>query len=141
MHTIKKETSANTMCPLSQGITFIEVLLILMLLALFTAITARIYLDYVAHAPLNQTQRDILTIKNALMLYQLDNGFYPTTEQGLSALVTQPTSQPIPLHWTHYLKAIPLDQGGNPYHYTSPDKHHDMSVYGENSLRHLFDSW
>lgn len=99
------------------GITLIEILLIIMLLSIFTAIYIHLSSNKMEMTKLDKTQCDILTIENGMRFYKLDNGFYPTTSQGIAALVTKPTTKPIPLHWTPYLKTIPHDKDGKPYHY------------------------
>ena len=85
----------------SQGITLIEVMLIAVVLAIVTAIVFRIYLIRSAAPSPNKTSQAILAIENGMKLYKLDNGFYPTSEQGISALVIKPTTKPIPQHWTN----------------------------------------
>ena len=102
-----------------QGMTLIEILLILMLLAIFSSISYRLYSIYKPHPLITKPTESILILKNALKFYKLDNGSYPTTEQGISALVSKPTTSPIPQHWTQYLKTIPFDQWGRPYHYVN----------------------
>ncbi len=65
---------------------------------------------------------DLRTISAALKVYRLDNGDYPTTEQGLAALATRPTAAPVPANWhgEGYLPDVPVDPWGNPYVYKSP---------------------
>ena len=116
---------------LNQGITLIEILLILMMLSVLAAITTRIYLNNAESPILTPSQQTILTIENAMKYYKLDNGFYPTTTQGISALVTKPTTQPIPKHWTQYLKTIPLDSSGKPFHYVNPGNDLDIQIYSK----------
>lgn len=112
----------------SQGITLIELMLITMVFAVLISIIARIYLTYMENPRYDKTQRDILTIENAMIFYKIDNGFYPTNEQGISALLVKPVTEPIPKHWTPYLKSMPLDKQGKPYRYANPGKHHDIDV-------------
>lgn len=104
----------------TQGITLIEVMLITMVFAVVISIVARIYLNDTEHPRYDKTQQDILTIENAMKFYKIDNGFYPTNEQGLSALLVKPVTEPIPQHWIQYLKSIPLDKQGKPYRYVKP---------------------
>lgn len=114
-----------------QGITLIEILLILILLAILTAVIVRIYWEVTAQHTIDKTRQDILTIENGLKFYKLDNGFYPTTAQGIAALVIKPTTPPIPQHWKPYLNAIPVDQQGHPYHYENPGQCSEFDVYSE----------
>lgn len=69
---------------------------------------------------------DIQSIGTSLMQYEAMNGFYPTTEQGLQALVSQPQSEPRPERWRQFFDTLPKDPWGNPYIYRSPGiKHPD----------------
>lgn len=104
---------------LSKRFTLIEMLLIVMIIAIFSSIFYRLYSTNVTYVPLTKTQETRLMLDNAMKLYKLDNGNYPTTEQGISALVTKPTTKPIPQHWTQYLKKIPVDESGAPYLYVN----------------------
>lgn len=78
---------------------------------------------------------DLKTISAALRLYRLDNGDYPTTEQGLAALVNRPTAPPEPMNWTGdgYLPEAPVDPWGRPYVYRSPGQagRFDLLSYGK----------
>ena len=115
----------------NRGITLIEIMLIAMILVIFSALFFRIYLSMTKQPTLDKTPQEILTIENAMKFYKLDNGFYPTSSQGIAALVIKPTTKPIPQHWTPYLKSIPLDQFGKPYHYTNPGKHAEIDIYSD----------
>ena len=74
-----------------------------------------------------RVQADVSSIKTQLKLYNGLNGFYPTTQQGLNALVTQPTSEPRPRHWTQGCEQVPRDPWGNEYNYLFPGKHNPGS--------------
>jgi general secretion pathway protein G len=77
---------------------------------------------------------EIRELQTSLELFKLDNGFYPTTEQGLDALVSQPTTGKIPKNYPEagYLDKLPLDPWGSPYVYVSPGAHgeYDIESYG-----------
>lgn len=120
----------------NHGITLIEIMLILIIISIFTSIIVRVYLSKTAYPTYDNVQQEILTIKNAMKFYKLDNGFYPTTAQGISALVIKPTTQPIPKHWTQYLKKIPTDQWGHSYHYENPGKDNEIDIYSDSSTLH-----
>ncbi len=80
-------------------------------------------------------ETNIIILKTAISLYELDNGFYPSTSQGLSALIERPNSNPKPTGWNGpYIKEIPEDPWENPYHYVYPGIHNtdtfDLSSYG-----------
>lgn len=85
------------------------------------------------HAKLTAARTDIQSISTALEIYRLDNGRYPTTAQGLEALVKQPTVAPLPRQWSlqGYLKSTPSDPWGSPYHYASPGSrsNHGYDLY------------
>jgi general secretion pathway protein G len=74
---------------------------------------------------------DIAAITQALKLYRLDNVAYPSTEQGLQALVTQPTTQPVPVNWKHggYLDRVPKDPWGREYLYLNPGVRGEIDVF------------
>jgi general secretion pathway protein G len=73
----------------------------------------------------------IKEIEQALDLFRLDNGFYPTTEQGIAALVTKPSLPPEPQNWRSggYLKKIPVDPWGNAYVYRNPGDHGEIDLF------------
>ena len=74
-----------------------------------------------------RVQADISSIKTQLKLYNGLNGFYPTTQQGLKALVAQPTSEPRPRQWSQSFEQVPRDPWGNEYNFTCPGKHNANS--------------
>jgi general secretion pathway protein G len=76
-------------------------------------------------------RQDIASLLQALKLYRLDNLRYPTTEQGLAALVTRPTLPPVPPNWKPggYLERLPRDPWGNPYQYLSPGLRGEVDVF------------
>lgn len=75
-------------------------------------------------------KQDMASIMQALKLYKLDNQRYPTTEQGLQALITKPTSEPVPRNWKSggYLERAPTDPWGNPYQYLNPGLHGELDI-------------
>ena len=86
-----------------------------------------------------KTYMDVIAA--ALHYYNLDNGMYPTTKQGLEALVKKPTLPPIPSKWRGpYLGKIPLDSWGNPYNYVCPGAHNKNS-YDLSSSQDLVNNW
>lgn len=116
------------------GITLIEIMVVLVILG----ILATIIIPRIAGKP-EQARRtkailDIKSIETALSLFHMDNGFYPSTEQGLLALVEKPTTGRIPTNYAEdgYLKKVPLDPWKNPFVYLSPGAHgdYDLVSYG-----------
>jgi general secretion pathway protein G len=74
-------------------------------------------------------KHDIAALMQSLKLYRLDNGRYPTNEQGLQALVARPQAQPLPPNWKPYLDNVPKDPWGNPYQYLNPGVHGEIDVF------------
>lgn len=107
-----------------KGFTLIEVMVVVVILGILAAIVVPKIMHRPEQARVVKAKQDIYAIQNALDLYKLDNGIYPTTEQGLAALVTQPTSPPIPNNWSTdgYLKHIPTDPWGKVYQYENNDE-------------------
>jgi general secretion pathway protein G len=117
-----------------KGFTLIELLVVILILSLLVAIVAPRILGRTDEARKTATQVQIKQLEGALSLYRLDNGFYPTTEQGLEALVTKPTISPVPPKWREggYIPKVPLDPWGKPFVYLSPGTHgeYDLVSYG-----------
>ena len=119
-----------------RGFTLIEVLLVVILLAVIASMVVPRLTGRSRKAKISIARTDILgSIPTALDLYELDNGAYPTTEQGLQALLTEPTSPPVPRKWSGpYLKRAPLDPWDNPYQYRHPGAHntdeYDLFSFG-----------
>lgn len=116
----------------SAGFTLIEVMVVIVILGLLAAIIAPKIMDNPDKARVVRAQQDIQTIASALQLYKLDNFVYPTTDQGLEALIQQPTTPPVPKHWKPggYLEQLPLDPWDHPYQYLQPGVHNtSFDVY------------
>lgn len=101
------------------GFTLIEVMVVVVILGILAAIIVPKIMSRPEQARVVKVKQDILAIQSALDLYKLDNGTYPTTDQGLQALVTKPTVNPIPRNWKSdgYLQDIPQDPWGEAYQY------------------------
>jgi general secretion pathway protein G len=100
-----------------------EMLLVLTIISLLVAL-AMFHLGNIAGtADEKKVDADIAGFKELLAAYQLETGSLPTTEQGLKALVTKPTVEPIPQHWRAMLDQETLDPWGHPYQYRNPGKH------------------
>ena len=113
------------------GFTLIEVMVVVVILAILAAIVVPRILQRPEQARIVAAKQDIESIENALSLYKLDNGFYPTTSQGIQALVTKPDSPPVPENWAPggYLKKLPVDPWNNPYHYMHPGQHGEIDIW------------
>ena len=113
------------------GFTLIEIMVVVVILGILAAMVAPKILSRPDQAKGTVARSDIETISQALELFRLDNGFYPTLDQGLEALVRRPSSPPDAKNWNPegYLKKIPVDPWGNPYIYLQPGKHGKFDLY------------
>ncbi len=104
------------------GFTLIEILVVIAVLAMLAALVAPNVFQHLGTAKDSTARSQIELLGAALDAYRLDNGRYPTTDQGLEALWTPPTTQPLPANWRgpYLRKQVPLDPWGNPYIYISP---------------------
>jgi len=124
-----------------RGFTLIEIMVVIVILAMLAAFVGPKLLGRTDEAKVKTTRIQIKGIESALKLYKLDNGAFPTTEQGLSALVTKPTVGVIPKSYREggYLesKSVPKDAWGNDYIYVSPGEHgdYDLSSYGADGVK------
>jgi len=105
--------------PGAQGYTLLEIMVVVFILGLLVTIVAPRIMGRTDEARVTSAIANMKSIEQALNLYRLDNGTYPTTEQGLEALVTRPTAPPIPRAWRSegYLPRVPLDPWGNAFVY------------------------
>lgn len=116
----------------SRGFTLIEVMVVVVILGILAAIVVPKIMSRPEQARMVKVKQDILAIQSALNLYKLDNGVYPTTEQGLDALVKKPTASPIPRNWKSdgYLDQLPMDPWGETYQYSSEGDQVKIFSYG-----------
>ena len=115
------------------GFTLIEIMVVVVILGILAAMVAPKILSRPDQAKVTVARSDIETISQALELFRLDNGFYPSTDQGLEALVKKPTVAPEPRNWNPeaYLKRMPVDPWGNPYLYLQPGNHGKYDLYSQ----------
>jgi len=115
----------------TRGFTLIELMVVLVILGVLAAIIAPKIMDRPDEARIIAAKQDIASLVQALKLYRLDNIRYPTTEQGLQALVTKPTIEPIPNNWKSggYLERLPKDPWGNVYLFLNPGRHGEIDVF------------
>lgn len=108
--------------PPDAGLTLVEMIVVLAIIALVAALIVPNVIGRPDQARVTTANTDIRTIGAALKMYRLDNGDYPTTDQGLKALSERPATPPIPQSWSPegYLPQVPVDPWGNPYVYQSP---------------------
>lgn len=114
----------------SRGFTLIEIMVVVVILGILAAFVVPKLLNRPDEARITKAATDIKGIEQALGLFKLDNGYYPTTEQGLAALVSKPTIGRIPVKYAEggYLKKVPADPWGTPYLYLAPGTHGDFDI-------------
>ena len=113
----------------SSGFTLIEVLVVVMILGILAALIVPRVMDRPDEAKRVAARADIGSIVQALKMYRLDNGAYPTTDQGLQALVQRPTTNPVPNNWKPYLDRVPRDPWGTDYQFLAPGTHGEIDVF------------
>lgn len=113
-----------------RGLTLMETMVFIVIVSILAALVVPRLFTRPEEARHTKAKQEILAIQSALELYRLDNGFFPSTEQGLQALVTRPTTEPIPAAWRSggYLKELPVDPWGRPYLYVNPGKRNPTDV-------------
>lgn len=114
------------------GFSLIEIMIVIVILGMLAAVLVPRIMDRPDEARVTKAQMDIRVLEAAVRYYKLDNTRYPTTEQGLEALVAEPTAPPPPKNWRQggYLEAseAPKDPWGNDYVYRSPGEEHDFII-------------
>jgi general secretion pathway protein G len=115
----------------SRGFTLIEIMVVVVIMGILAALVVPKLMGRTDDARIMAAKQDISTLMQALKLYRLDNQRYPTTEQGLPALVAKPGTGPIPNNWKSggYVEKLPKDPWGNPYQYLSPGIHGEVDVF------------
>lgn len=105
-----------------RGFTLIEIMVVVVILGVLGALVLPNVMSRPDHAKLTAARTDLQSVATALEIYRLDNGRYPSTAQGLDALVKRPTQAPVPRLWNAqgYLKSMPTDPWGTAYQYLSP---------------------
>lgn len=104
----------------ASGFTLIELMVVLVIIGVLAALIVPNVLERADDARVGAARADVNMLMQQLKLYRLDNQRYPTTEQGLQALVAKPTAGPIPPNWKTYLDKLPNDPWGRPYQYLNP---------------------
>ena len=105
--------------PARAGYTLLEIVVVVFIVGLLATIVAPRIMGRTDEARATKARADLASIAQALDLYRLDNGGYPTTDQGIEALIERPTKAPLPKAWRAegYLDRLPVDAWGNAYVY------------------------
>lgn len=113
------------------GFTLIEVMVVISILAILAALIVPKVMSRPDEARVVAAKQDIAALMQALKLYRLDTKRYPTTEQGLAALVARPTLAPVPDNWKAggYVERLPSDPWGKPYQFLNPGLHGEIDVF------------
>jgi general secretion pathway protein G len=113
------------------GFTLIEIMVVIAIIGILATLVVPKIMGRPDEARVVAAKQDVGTIVQALKLYRLDIGRYPTTDQGLKALVEKPTSEPVPQNWKMggYLDSLPKDPWGNLYQYANPGTNGEIDVY------------
>jgi len=135
---MKRDTSAGKKG--SSGFTLIELMVVIVILGVLAGLIVPRIMGRPDEARQLKAKMQIESLETALKLYKLDNGAYPSTDQGLEALVTQSETPPVPRKWREggYLEKgkVPVDPWGNTFVYLSPGVHgdYDISSYGADGV-------
>lgn len=115
------------------GFSLVEILVVLVIMGLLISVVAPTVLNRADEARVQKVHADFKAIETALKIYRLDNYVYPTTEQGLEALVEPSNLDPQPRNFKEggYLQEVPLDPWGRPYLYLSPGEHGEVDIYSQ----------
>jgi general secretion pathway protein G len=112
-----------------KGFTLIELLVVITIIALLGALIVPNLFSSVDDARRTAARTDVNTIMQSLQRYKLDNQRFPNADQGLAALITKPTVNPIPPNWRPYMPKLPNDPWGAPYQYANPGVKGEVDVF------------
>ncbi len=117
----------------ARGFTLIEIMVVVVIMGVLAALVVPKLLARTGESKIAAAKVDIATIMQSLKLYKLDNARYPTTEQGLQALLTKPTAGPAANGWKEggYLEKMPKDPWGFQYQYLSPGIKGEVDVFSQ----------
>ena len=111
------------------GFTLLEVMVVVVIIAVMAAAVGPAIFDNLNKANVTRAGTDIKSISSMLEVYRAENYNYPSTDQGLEALVSKPSGDPEAKNWRRYTKKTPIDPWGNPYKFLSPGAKSDVDIY------------
>lgn len=113
------------------GFTLIEIMVVIVIIGILASVVVPRVMDNPDQARAAKAKHDIQALGSALDIYRLDNFTYPSTDQGLEALVNQPSGSPEPKNWKSggYIKKLRKDPWGNDYLYLNPGQHGEIDIY------------
>ena len=125
------KTTTTRAAAKNAGFSLVEILVVLVIMGLLISVVAPTVLNRADEARSQKAQADFKAIETALKIYRLDNYVYPTTEQGLDALIAPSTLDPEPRNFKQggYLEDLPVDPWGRPYLYLHPGEQGEVDIY------------
>ncbi len=119
----------------SSGFSLIEILVVVVIIGILAAVVVPRVMDEPDRARATKAKQDVQALVTALNMYKLDNFSYPSTDQGLEALVRRPAGQPPAPNWKEggYIDRLPSDPWGNEYRYLNPGVHGEIDVWSYGS--------
>ena len=112
-----------------RGFTLLELMVVVVIIGVLASLIAPSVLRHAEEAKVTAAKADLSNIMNALKMYKLDNGRYPSSDQGLAALAAKPSTGSIPSNWHSYIDKLPEDPWHHAYQYANPGVHGEIDVF------------